>query len=152
VDSNSASVALLAVKPRFAEAIIAGRKKVEFRKIRFAQTPRYIVLYVSTPIQQIVAFCEVIEIQEHTVIGLWRRHRSRGGIDYRDFVTYYGKRKRGYGIVVGSVWKFHRPASLRDVCPQAVPPQNFLYLNRSSIARLRRRRASCLTKSISSLA
>jgi predicted transcriptional regulator len=144
MDSQSAPVALLAIKPRFAEAILAGRKKVEFRKVRFRKTPKYIVLYVSTPIQQVIAFCEVVEIQEHTVLGLWRKHRARGGIEYNEFLAYYGERKRGYGIIVGSVWKLHRPASLRELCARSMPPQNFHYLSATSIARLRRRRVSRL--------
>jgi predicted transcriptional regulator len=142
VDPDSGSVALLAIKPKFAEAIVRGRKTVEFRKVRFTDPPKYIVLYASTPIQQVIAFCEVIEIEELTVVGLWRKFRTHGGIDYQEFSTYYGKRNRGYAIVVGSVWRLHRPALLCELCSRCSPPQNFRYLPAASLARLRRRRAS----------
>ncbi len=142
MDTDSGSVALLAIKPKFAEAIIRGRKTVEFRKVRFTEPPKYIVLYASTPIQQVIAFCEVIEIEELTVVGLWRKFRMHGGIAYRELLAYYGKRDRGYAIVIGSVWRLHRPVFLRELCLQSVPPQNFRYLSPASLAWLRRRRTS----------
>ena len=142
MDSDSASVALLAIKPRFAEAIIAGRKKVEFRKVRFTQPPQYIVLYASTPVQQVIAFFKVVQIEELTILGLWRKFRTRGGIGYQEFLNYYGERDRGYAIVVGSVWNLHRPALLRDFCPRGLPPQSFKYLSPDSLARLKKRRKS----------
>ena len=142
MDPDSGSIALLAIKPKFADAIIAGRKTVEFRKIRFTEPPKYIVLYASTPIQQVIAFCEVIEIEELTVVSLWRKFRTQGGIDRREFLTYYGKRNHGYAIVVGSVWKLRRPALLCEIYPRCSPPQNFRYLPAACLARLRRRRAS----------
>jgi hypothetical protein len=85
MDSQSAPVALLAINRDLPKQSSLGGK-VEFRKVRFAKTPKYIVLYVSTPIQQMIAFCEVVEIQEHTVLGLWRKHRARG-IEYNEFPT-----------------------------------------------------------------
>jgi predicted transcriptional regulator len=139
VDSDSASIALLAIKPRFAHAIIAGQKKVEFRKIRFTRPPQYIVLYASTPIQQVIAFCEVVQIEELTILGLWRKFRTDGGIDYREFLDYYGKRDRGYAIVVGSVWKLQRPVSLRHLYPRGSAPQSFRYLPSNAIVRLMKR-------------
>ncbi len=146
MDSDSGSVALLAIKPRFAQAIIAGKKKVEFRKTRFSQRPRYIVLYASTPIQQIVAFFEVEHIEELTPTGLWRKFRAVGAIDYQEFTNYYGRRDRGYAIVVGTVWKLDRPASLGHLYPRGSPPQSFRYLRSDSIARLMKRHDSSISR------
>jgi predicted transcriptional regulator len=140
MDSDSTSVALLAIKPRFAEAIMAGRKKVEFRKTRFSQPPRYIVLYASTPIQQIVAYFEVAYIKELTPIGLWREFRKVGAIDYSEFSKYYGTRATGYAIVVGAVWKLRKPATLRNICAKSVVPQSFCYLQLDAISRLLKKR------------
>jgi predicted transcriptional regulator len=142
MDSDSGSIALLAIKPRFAEAIIAGKKKVEFRKTRFTQPPRYIVLYASTPVQQIVAYFEVAYIKELTPIGLWREFRKVGAIDYSEFSKYYGTRATGYAIVVGAVWKLSKPAALRNICPKSSVPQSFCYLQLDAISRLLRKRKS----------
>lgn len=142
MDSDSDSVALLAIKPRFAEAIISGRKKVEFRKTRFSQPPRYIVLYASTPVQQIVAYFEVAYIKELTPNGLWREFRKVGAIDYPEFSKYYGTRPTGYAIVVGAVWKLIKPADLRKICPTSSVPQSFCYLQLDAISRLMKKRKS----------
>jgi predicted transcriptional regulator len=136
VDSESSPVALLAIQPRFAQAIIAGEKTVEFRKTRFSQRPRFIVLYASTPIQQIVAFFEVEDIYELTPLGLWRKFHKAGGIDYKEFAQYYRRSDRGYAIVVGAVWALRRPASLKHLIPRGSAPQSFRYLRADSIRRL----------------
>ena len=135
-DSDDGSVALLAIKPRFAEAIMAGRKTVEFRKTRFSQPPRYIVLYTSTPIRQIVAYFEVAYIKELTPLGLWRRFRDAGAIGYREFCDCYARPTRGCAIVVATVWKLKRPVALEHVDAGDSAPQSFRYLHSSSIRRL----------------
>lgn len=142
MDSESTSVALLAIKPRFAAAILAGHKKVEFRKTRFTLPPRYVVLYASTPIQQVVAFFEVVEIEERTITGLWRKFRKSGGINYQEFLNYYGDRDSGLAIVVGSVWKVGRPTPLRFLYEHGAVPQSFRYLPAESLDRLKRQEIS----------
>ena len=137
--SDADSVALLAIKPRFAEAIIAGRKTVEFRKTRFAQPPRYIVLYASMPISQVVAYFEVAYITELTPLGLWRKFRHVGGIEYAEFSNYYRDRSRGFAIVVAAVWKLRKPARLAHLYPRGCAPQSFRYLKADCIGRLSER-------------
>ena len=134
--SDDDSVALLAIKPRFAEAIIAGRKTVEFRKTRFSQPPRYVVLYGSTPIRQVVADFEVAYIKELTPLGLWRKFRHAGGIEYGEFSKYYGDRSRGCAIVVATVWKLKRPACLSHLNAGDCAPQSFRYLDAECLRQL----------------
>lgn len=138
-DSDGDSIALLAIKPRFAEAIIAGRKTVEFRKTRFLQPPRYVVLYASTPIQQVVAYFEVAYIKELTPLGLWRQFKHVGGIEREEFFRYYNSSSRGYAIVVATVWKLRTPARLSHLFPRGTAPQSFRYLKPNSICRLSQR-------------
>lgn len=139
MDSDAGSVALLAIKPRFADAIIAGRKTVEFRKTRFSQPPQYVVLYASTPVRQIVAYFKVAYIKELTPLGLWRQFRHVGGIEYDEFFQYYGDRPHGCAIVVATVWKLTKPARLGHLHPRGSAPQSFRYLNAGSIRRLSER-------------
>ncbi|MBA3961045.1 MAG: ASCH domain-containing protein [Chthoniobacterales bacterium] len=139
-ESDPGSVALLAIKPRFADAIIAGRKTVEFRKTRFSQPPRYVVLYASTPVRQIVAYFKVAYIKELTPLGLWRKFRHVGAIEHDEFFDYYDNCSLGYAIVVATVWKLGKPARLGHLRPRGAAPQSFRYLNKSSIRRLSERR------------
>jgi predicted transcriptional regulator len=138
--STRDSIALLAIKPRFAEAIIAGHKTVEFRKTRFTQPPRYVVLYASTPVCQVVAYFEVAYIKQLTPLGLWRKFKHVGGIEHDEFFKYYGNRSHGFAIVVGAVWKLRAPARLAHLHPRGCAPQSFRYLGANSIRRLSERR------------
>jgi predicted transcriptional regulator len=135
-ETNPDSVALLAIKPKFAQAIIEGRKRVEFRKTRFRQRPRFVVLYASTPVKQVVAYFEVAYIRELSPRALWREFRNLGGIEYRDFIEYYGDRTIGFAIVIAAVWKLNQPARLNHLSPRGGAPQSFRYLRRDSIDRL----------------
>jgi predicted transcriptional regulator len=135
-EADPDSVALLAIKPQFAQAIMEGRKRVEFRKTRFKQCPRFIVLYASTPIKQVVAYFEVAYIKELSPRGLWREFKHIGGIEYRDFIDYYGDRSVGFAIVIAAVWKLTQPARLNHLNPRGGAPQSFRYLRRDSIDRL----------------
>jgi predicted transcriptional regulator len=130
------AVALLAIKPRFAKAIIAGQKTVEFRRIRFRQPPTHIVLYASSPIRRVVAYFEVISVKVLTPIGLWRKFRAKGAIDYAEFAEYYRGRTTGVAIVVGAVRVLADPTPLAKLLPRGRPPQSFQYLCRSSLSRL----------------
>jgi len=60
-----------------------GRKRVEFRKTRFSQPPRIVVLYASAPVKQVVAYFTVTYLKELTPRGLWRQFREHGEIGYR---------------------------------------------------------------------
>ena len=134
--SDRQSAALLAIKPRFAEAIIAGSKTVEFRKVRFTQPPRYVVLYASDPVKKVVAYFEVAYIKELTPLGLWRKFSHVGGIGRDEFFRYYGNRTHGFAIVVAAVWKLRTPTRLGHLFPRASVPQSFRYLKINVIQRL----------------
>jgi predicted transcriptional regulator len=134
--SLTGPVALLAIKPRFAEAIIAGRKTVEFRRTRFSRLPTHIILYASSPIKKVVAYCEVVSIRELTPAGLWREFRAEGGIDHTEFREYYKGARIGIAIVITNVSILRGPASLGRVAPQTTPPQSFRYLDTSLMVRL----------------
>jgi predicted transcriptional regulator len=135
-DAPRGSVALLAIKPRFAEAIIAGRKTVEFRRTRFSQPPSHIVLYASSPVSKVVAYFEVTSIKELTPLGLWRQFRDDGAIDHDEFMDYYRGAATGVAITVGNVSALPGPKPLHNLLPRTKPPQSFRYLCPNSMMRL----------------
>lgn len=46
--------AILSIKPVYANQILAGTKKVEFRKRSFKEKVRRVYIYASVPVKQIV--------------------------------------------------------------------------------------------------
>jgi len=57
---------LLSIKPKFADRIMAGSKKFEFRKVIFRQPAiDEIVIYSSSPVKKIVGTCTIQSVVEH---------------------------------------------------------------------------------------
>jgi predicted transcriptional regulator len=119
---------LLAIRPRFAESIFNGEKKVEFRKIRFRQRISHMVLYATKPIQKIVGYFYVRHVAENTPEYLWTRYGSVGGLSYKEFRDYYATSRRGVAIEIGSSWRFREPVPVSKLDNSLITPQSFAYL------------------------
>lgn len=78
---------LLSIKPRFARAILAGTKRFEFRRKGFATAPDHVVIYSTSPEQQIIGWFDVAGIIKDTPEQLWKRCGKEGGIDQVDFMN-----------------------------------------------------------------
>ena len=63
--------AILSIKPIYAKQILAGTKKVEFRKRSFKEKVRRVYIYASVPVKQIVGYFTFTEIDEDTPANLW---------------------------------------------------------------------------------
>ncbi|MBI2918759.1 MAG: ASCH domain-containing protein [Chloroflexi bacterium] len=120
-------VALLSIRPSYAESIINGHKRVEFRRVRFSSDVQYVVIYVTKPIQGIMGYFEVDRIHEDTPEALWPRHCANGGISHEEFEKYYSGSRRGVAIEVGKVYSMEGPLSLSSV-GASTPPRSFFYV------------------------
>jgi predicted transcriptional regulator len=114
----------VSVKPRFAEALLSGKKTVELRK----KTPipnkgDEIYVYAKVPQKELVGsvICEGVVVG--TLPELWRQVRTRAAVSKEEFDAYFGSRKTGVGIVVKDAWRFARPLPLADI-PGFHPPQS----------------------------
>ena len=71
---------LMSIKPKYANAIFGGSKKVEFRKICFEGSVKRVYVYSSAPVKRIVGFFTVEKIDKDTPEKLWKRYENVGGI------------------------------------------------------------------------
>lgn len=119
---------VMSVHPRYAEAIMDGRKKVEFRKRPLASDVSVVWVYATAPVQLIIGCFEV----DATVTGpprdLWRQFASVGAIDRADFDRYYAGSSVGSGIRIGDVVRLEVPLPIQELLPSGVPPQSFAYV------------------------
>lgn len=128
-------VALLSIHPRYAEAILEGEKRVEFRKRRFARPVDRVVIYATAPVQRIVGTFAIEAIDVDVPSALWQRYGAVGGIDRGVFDAYYLDADEGMAIKVGEVAPViaHLPlAALGNLCP----PQSYQYLESEALCRL----------------
>ena len=127
-------VALLSIHPHYAEAILDGRKLVEFRRSRLAPDIAIVVVYATKPVGRVVGWFEVEEIVEGTPMSLWRRFASCAGIDRRSYLQYFDRAALAFGIRVRKSVRLVEPALLSDLRPTLRPPQSFQYLPTSVVA------------------
>lgn len=126
-------VAMMAIRPEFAHAIMDGHKTVEFRKQRLADDISVVYIYATAPESQIVGWFTIDTIVEDTPRALWRQFKARGVIRYRPFMQYYAGRRKGVAILVAQAHQLSKPIRLRELNPQPAVPQSFVYLAADSL-------------------
>ncbi len=125
---------LLGIKPQFAEDILDGRKKWEYKRVPpkiIAKTK--MVLYASGNMQSIIGDCTVTEILRKPVNELIDKTINESTSTREGLQEYFS------GLEIGSALRVEKPKryanfiSLTDIKEKAhnfVPPQNFYYLRR----------------------
>ncbi len=136
MDSDSAQVALLSIHPRFAEAILNGDKRVEFRRTRFSQRVSHVVIYATLPVAKVIGWFEVAGIESLHPDDLWSKFNHCGGIDEQQFRSYYAGRETGYAIRVQRSQRLKQARSLSTICRRIRPPQSFAYLDKAVASRI----------------
>ncbi|MCK9406791.1 MAG: ASCH domain-containing protein [Methanothrix sp.] len=120
---------LLSIKPKFAEAIIDGRKRYEFRKSKFANKDiNRVYIYATSPIKKIIGIFKISNIIEESPSALWDLLKDHAGISEEEFFNYFGNKGTGFAIEIKSVEKFENPIDPKTLIPNFVPPQSFHYI------------------------
>lgn len=121
---------LLSIKPKFAQAILSGKKLFEYRKKVFRNSEAKIVyIYASYPVCKVVGKFRIQDIIENEIESLWDDTAFGAGISKEYFNSYFFNKKLGYAIKVTEPVKFEVPLSLKDSFEIEHPPQSFRYLN-----------------------
>jgi predicted transcriptional regulator len=122
----------LSIRPEFAEAILRGEKRYEFRRRIFSRTVDIVVVYVTAPVSRVVGEFDVRSIISAPLPALWSRTKSQAGIDEAYFLSYFEGKDEGYAIEIGDFRAYEIP-----YCPAGVlgkrPPQSFLYLDLETV-------------------
>ncbi len=119
--------AILSIKPIYANQILDGSKKVEFRKAAFKQDVERVYIYSSAPEMSLVGYFTVEKTVQGSPSALWEQFASVGGIDESDFFEYYGCKVDGVTYCIDKVVKFDKAIDPKALIPDFVPPQSFRY-------------------------
>lgn len=119
--------ALLSIKPTYAEAILSGTKKWEFRRRKFVETPDKIYIYCTSPVRKVVGFFEPGEIISGSSEKIWRRCGKESAISRREFYKYSSSGVI-HAIKISRVEKLEIPIEL-DLFGKSRPPQSFYYVD-----------------------
>lgn len=121
----------LSIHPRWAAAILDGRKSVELRR-RAPSVERgaEAVLYSTSPESQVVGSAVVEAIVELPIDELWEEYGERADISQHDFAGYFAGSDRGAAIELSSVNRLENPIGLGSIRDAGLEPaQGWRYLN-----------------------
>lgn len=130
-------VALLSIHPKFAEAIMRGEKRVEFRRRGPSADTAYVVVYATAPVRRIVGWFRVASVEARHPKALWRQFGGVGGIGQQEFAAYYHGARSGTAIAVAQVRRLEEPVALESLDGYATPPQSFRYVPWAAFETLR---------------
>lgn len=136
VAQQTVAVALLPVQPRYANAILRGEKRVEFRKRRFGRDVEYVVVYASSPVRGIVGSFRISEIAEGSPLDIWETFKDVGAIEREDYFRYYAGAERAFAIGIERVCVLDKPLPLEQLSTSLRAPQSYTYLTREHVNRL----------------
>ncbi len=123
---------VLSVRPKFAEAIVDGRKTIEIRRQKPNVAPGTLgFVYSSSPTQAVVGSFRVDRVLSGTPEELWIEAKRRAKISKQDYDEYFSGVGIGHGIVVSCGRRLPSPiklSQLRVVWPTWKPPRSFGYL------------------------
>ena len=120
---------LLSVKPKYAEEIISGRKKYEFRKSIFKREDiKKMYIYSSSPVKKIIAIVDIVGILSDSPQELWEQCHEDAGISEREFFNYFKNSDTGYAIKISNVQEFPTPIDPYHFNEDFRAPQSFYYL------------------------
>ncbi|MCA6420494.1 MAG: ASCH domain-containing protein [Cytophagales bacterium] len=118
---------VLSIKPEFAFKIFDGTKKFEFRKSIFKNEKiKTIIVYASSPVQQVIGEFEIEEVLNHDLSTLWDLTQEFSGISEEFYYEYFTNKEQGFAIKIKKTRKYRTPKCLRADFNLS-PPQSFAY-------------------------
>jgi len=119
---------LLSIKPEYAIKIFDGSKRFEFRRVIFKNpNVKTVVVYASSPIQQVIGEFEIDNILSFSPEAIWQMTKRNSGITEEYFYAYFADKDIAHAIKIKKTRKYRKPLSLKDDF-NVLPPQSYLYL------------------------
>lgn len=120
---------LMSINPIYADKILSGTKKYEYRKVKAKKDKvNKIVIYATYPIMKVVGEVEVKDILEETPEKLWNVTKEYSGVTKQFYDNYFNKSSKAIAYKLGKIEKYDEPKKLEDVGVNCIP-QSFLYLD-----------------------
>lgn len=126
----------MSIHPEFAEALMNGSKRVEFRRVVPKSKVSHVIVYATQPVGRVVGALELGGADTATPSELWSKYQHVGGIPRDDFFRYFEGRETGTALIVRRVLRCREPFPLGAPLFPTRPPQSFMYLEPEALERL----------------
>lgn len=121
---------IMSIKPQYADRILNGTKKFEFRKSipkRIDEIGK-VLIYSTFPIQRIIGHFTVKKVYKMNPLELWLHTWKQAGIGINDFQQYFKDKEFGYAIEVDEVTIYQKPLFFKEIDATGRIPQSFKYI------------------------
>ena len=122
---------ILSLKPRHAELIFKGLKKVELRRRIASQiSGRDVIIYVSSPVRKLRGGFRVGRVWEGSPDEVWNSIAQFAAIARQEFDAYFQGQTVAYALEVTNLWEYQSPVGLnwlRNQFDNFVVPQSWRY-------------------------
>ena len=127
---------IFSIKPRYAEKIFEGEKKVELRKTRPQRLKEgsFVLVYASSPLSILYGIFRVKKIEELPTKKIRNKINKIACVDIDFFDEYYRYSKTCVLIHVGETWLLSDFLSTKELSKfqkSFYPPQSFRYAKRN---------------------
>lgn len=124
---------IISIKPKWAEAILDGSKRYEYRKgaPRRTETPFEMEIYATAPVKKIVGVAGIDEIYSGTVDEIIDKTLRFVPHTEKEVREYFDGSKKAHAFSIAYYRKFDEPKEL-----DGKAPRNFRYLkDKSEVSR-----------------
>jgi len=123
----------ISIHPRYAQAIIEGRKTVELRKRRpRAEMGSMVAIYATMPQCEVVATAILNRVEVKEPDRLWHDVRTKAAVTKHAYDTYFAGADLAVGIHLSQIRQLDCPiplSDLRESWQGFQPPQQYRYLS-----------------------
>lgn len=130
---------LLSVRPRYAESILTGAKRVEIRRQRPGVTPGTpVIIYATKPLGAVIGTAIIDQVRQGTPTELWAHYQEEMGVTQDEFEQYVGDLTTAYLLLLADASRLPIPLTLSDMRESAdfQPPRSYRYLNHNTLRAL----------------
>jgi predicted transcriptional regulator len=120
---------LFSINPKHVESILAGKKRVEYRKTICRRKVDTVLIYSTAPVQRVVAQAKLKKILVDTPDNIWELTKEKSGVSRKFFMDYFAGKKYAVAYELEDIEKLPEPKLLRDFGLGYVP-QSFAYISK----------------------
>ena len=114
----------MSIEPKYAESILNGTKRFEYRKKTCKNKVGTIIIYATRPVKRVVGKVNFTDIIEGAPNNVWKKTKAHSGITKDFFDSYYAGKTKAFAYVLGEFTPYNPPKTLSDFgiahAPQSV--------------------------------
>lgn len=120
---------LLSIKPEFANKILTGEKRFEFRKSLFKRNGiKTVIIYATMPVGKVIGEFDIDLIISNNPQQVWIETCKYSGISKSFYDSYFIDKNMAHAIKIKEVRKYDSPRDLDDIKVGLKAPQSYVYI------------------------